>query len=841
MSEDLLFSAAFDDKTQAFFDQFNANVNAMKSGAQGANQEMQGGSQQSATALGFVAGAVAGITSKLTEMAFQAAKAFPDLIVQSTKLAAAAEVTETALIKVSANAGITKDEIVGVRDEMVKMTFAEASANDALLRLVGSQTDLATATKLATAALDISTVIGRSEEETLQRLINAGITGNQIVLRSLQLSKVGARARKEMQKAAEDQGVAVADLNREQFFYNAIIEESAKFQGSYASASEQAGTEAEELTEKTRDLQRAFGETFIPAYLVWIQMLRDNVVELKTWFEENQDEVKAWGALLKESLETALALITMVGKAATLFGDILTAVVVSSAKGLTVLMGRFDTMNTTLEEIGTTARQLGVILISSLKGASTYLSGFIDALRGPIGEFPERIATAWNDALEVQNSTFIELSKKWGLIESAAKDTEEAINNDADATKKFAEELEKVIDVIKKVNAAFAEESETLGIKRTREGIDAAIREARQREDIARNHAERIEQIQKNAAARRSDVIADARKDERELIEEQAEERARLEKDNAQSMLDIEIDYRRRLEDIQTNFEADQHELARKNDAVGLLRLMRDTKRKLAEEEKSRDRNIEDAQKSFEQEKADLASHQAEQREKIRDDLQERLAEFEENLAEQLQAAVEQRDKNIENLERSLRRQQEDTTRHRQWQDEDRARSHQKELTELGAHFADVEGMTAAHLQMILEQHGAAIQGLDVLWGAFRGRQRANYNPGVTPGAGEWGIPVPGQNLGQYANINRNREGAAGEWGFERGGAMVATRPTTVNLAENGQAEAFAAMPLGGTVNHRLSGNASLDVNGVSPELESQIKPLLYSAITDLVRNVRRN
>jgi len=837
---DLLFSAAFDDQTQKFFDQFNQNVQKMQSGANDATQSIQTGAEESEFALAAVAGAVGGISAALVQMALNAARAFPALVMESTQLAAQAEVTETAMITIAEHAGLTQEAILGVRDAMVDMTFSQNSANDALIRMVGAQVDLATATKLANAALNVSTVIGQSEERTLARMTQAMFTGNQIVLRSLQLQNAMTIARQDMEKAAREEGKAISELNRVQFIANAIIKDAAKFEGAYASASAMAGIEAEELGEKVADLKRAFGAIFVPAYLTWLQLLVRYVQDARKWFEENADTVEKWGKALAGALGNLLSILEMLGGTGkTVLADVGGAILNISESLAGVFIGMEEAEKRS-QNLGATILQVLIGVQAGFKGLGNYIHVFFDAVGGPVDAIKDKLIVGSKESIEVARQEVVRLAEAYSLIEPAAEDAAEGTDKVTDAVDKLAEALKEAEAEIKALNDAFLEDIEEIGIRRTREDIDRAISEARRREDIARNHQENLERIFKNAATRRSKLLEQMREDERDLINEQAEERAELERDHAEEMVDIELNYQRRLQDIRRDFEFDQKELARRNDAVGLLRLMRQTKKRLEEEKIARDRRVEDAGTEYTERLAELQAAQAREREEIRKEHAERLAEHDEWLQAQLAAAEEQRQKNLENLERSLRRQQEDVERHRQWDDEDLARKHKKELIALGQHFSQIEGFTAQHLQTLIDLNGQAIQGLEYLWEGFykrRETEAANAMPrfggGPTaPGGGQRGPSGPTAGWGSGTS-----EGdPLAEWGFQRGGFMIAQRPTTVTVGEGG-AEAFMGVPLGGTINHRLSGSASLDINGVSPDMEANIKPMLYGAIQQLIKD----
>ena len=99
-------------------------------------------------------------------------------------------------------------------------------------------------------------------------------------------------------------------------------------------------------------------------------------------------------------------------------------------------------------------------------------------------------------------------------------------------------------------------------------------------------------------------------------------------------------------------------------------------------------------------------------------------------------------------------------------------------------------------------------------------------------------------NLGAYTlaqlieEIKRRRDKPPKPPGMAQGGVMVANSPTTVTMGEAGS-ELHAFIPLRGAMNisHQFS-RLPIDINGAQGMNRPQVESLIYSAMTDLARQL---
>lgn len=856
---DLLLSAAFDDQTDVFFTSLAQRMQGMTAAANEASGETEQGAEKSSVAMGLLAGAVGGVTAKLTDLALGAVRAFPALIAEATQLAEQAEVTGKSLITVAERAGYTAEEVQNLQKTMIDMNFAQVSVNQNLLTMLSATGNLTDAVELANAAKNVAIVLGRSEEETLTRLNRAIAMESTMVLRDLQVNLTMEDVNKRMIVLAKERGVAVESLNRKEILRAMVIQDLTKFEGASASAQAMAATEAVNLEEKTTNLKTAFGALFVPAHLEYLQFMTNTVEQLTAWFEQNKDAVDEAAQVLGFLVSKGLELIPVLLKVVSAFTGL--GSIVSTVSSLT------DEQKQQWADLGVTVRQALAILAAGLSASIAWVKEMIGSVmqlgkgfatlsvamhQFTTGQFlaakdtmvegmldvmgaVDRSQDSFDTARQAGQDTFMEWAEGLRLIESGGDDAAKGIKKIADETKKMEVDLTEATEAVKKLNEEFAEREAEVALRRMRQDIDRAIQEARRREDIARRTQERISKIHKDAAAERTELIAELGDEEKELLTDQATERQNLDEQSAQQLLDIETNYRRALEDIQRDWAFSAHELARKNDAVGLLRLQRETRRRLDEAGIERDRNQTDTQTDYQQQKDQLLRHQAEQRETIQIDREERIAEFEAEVAQRLADAQEAHQKELEELDRSLQRQREDIARHRGWEDEDRHRQYAKQLGEAGAQFAQMEGLTAAHLETLLAQYGGAISNIDALWEGFYARQ-SQRAAGAAAAGPTAATPEGAAEAGAYAQA-WEEEARRAEW-YQHGGFGIATQPKTVGVGDAGP-EAFAAMPLSGMVSHRLSGRASIDVNGVDGAASEDMRAAMINILYSLVQSAQ--
>lgn len=844
-NSDLLLVASFDDQTQQFFDNLAKNFDNAKTASDTANTGMANNAQQSSAAMGLVAGAIGGVTAKLTEMALEAASALPALVAESTKLAAAAETADVALGVVAENAGSSAEEVTGLKNELISMGIASGTASNLLLKMAGAEIDLTKATDLANIALDTATVAGTSEEEVINRAIHAITTKNTVMLGDLQLTTTMAEATADL---AREQGIAASQVDgvaQKTALFNAVVKAGTKFAGARTAASKTAGKQMANMDELATNLKTSFGQLFLPAYTEWVSLLANNLAEAQKWLDENSDSVAEFAQRLAVGMKAAIEIIEGLKNALAGVPDFF----LKAGQSLAVLVSGMD--DAELEErtnrLGETAAQVATLIVTafatgikaitegvqimakSIMGALTFIGR---AAKAPMSEwkdiFTESMADTTDQVMafgdnvqETAQKTAETMMMLTGLADLPIEEKAEEFKKVASAVDTMNQEIEASLGKITELNTKFTEELAKVAKQRMRQDIDAAIQESRRREDIERTHQDRLGSIRESADER-----------EKALGASQKKELLKLEEDANQERIDAELAFRRQMQDIQSDFLFNVEEAARSNDAVAIARLMRTNEKQIEDAKLGRDRQEQDRVAGLQKERDELKANQEAERQEIAADLEERLAQ-----------AEEARQKDIENLNRSLERQREDQARHRAWEDEDRIAAFEAELTELGAHFGQIEGVTAEHFKMLLEEHGAAIQDLDALWEGFNERQAGRAASMTTPGASRGGSPAPFFETqattyeGQSQDLQRFFEQSGG-FGLANGGFGVVDKPTPVMIGEKGP-EAFAAMPMSQTVNHRLSGRAGLDVSGLSRQGGDEVERAVVPMLIELLQGVK--
>lgn len=846
MVADLVLSAEFDDRTQAFFDQLQRNFGQAGQTSQQTTTGMGHDSQKVGASMGAIAGAVGAVTAKLIEMGLQAAQALPRLIMESTQLAAQSEAMGKALGVVAGNAGYTADEINALKDEMIALSIDESTAVETLLRLVGAQTDAKKAIELSNVALDAATILNKSEEEALSRLTYAIITKNVMILKDMQLMVTTEAAYANYAKSVGKVASALTPAEQNQAIFDEVLRQGVKIQGARNAAMETAAKRAVTLEAAVKGLKLSFGNIFLPSYSEILKTLIESAADLQKWFKENKKTTDDWARTLLAATKVTVQFINMIMALLDSLGKLsdIPKVLLGLFVGMDEATKRWENFGETVQQtivvlgygfaaLTEYVKQLSNDLVPFIKAMSLLTMGIatkdlslmtrgIADLDYAVKDLGPSMDDARNKATKAAIAFTANLLKSMEKVGQKSDPTQKGMEKVAEGADALAEAVEDATERIKKLNKEFMEEFAQVAKQRMRQDIDEAISEARQREDIERRHQESLSDIRKSAQESQNDLAQNQAEAQIDLSERYNEER-----------LDAELDFQRRMQDIQSDFAYQAGELARKNDAVGLAQLIRDTNRRVEEEKIAQDRGREDRETGYERERQALVDQQQQEREQLTIDLEERLRQ-----------AEEARLQDIENLNRSLERQREDQARHRGWEDEDAQASRDKRLAELGQYFATIEGLTSEHLSALLAEHGTALGSLDALYEAFAQRQVARAEamsaPATTRSAkGGQFIPTSDTWTGQNQELQDWFGGGGGstssQW-MANGGFGVATSPQTIGVGDRGP-EAFAAMPLGNggsTVNHRLSGGAKFDFSGLTRQGEQEIGPQVYKIFTQL-------
>lgn len=867
---DLLWLAAIDDKTVKFFQQFDQRLDRMEKKHNQAFDSMSKSSEKSAGLMGLVGGAIGAVTHQLVAMGLQAVRAFEQLVKGSIQLAARADTLAISLQTVGGNAGYSAEELARLEEAVKANGITTSAARQILLKMAQANLDLSKAVELTRVAQDAAVIAGINSSQAAERMIHGITTLSPLILRHIGITVNLEQEYDKLTGGIEGAADSMSYEEKQAATLNAVLRQGAKIAGTYEAAMGTAGKQASSLARYQEELQLAIGRAFQPAYLEWIQFMTRTLKDAKEWFENNADAVENFGEKLGIVVRESLELLEKLGGALKGLGDIILILGQNTARAFQDISD--EEMEKRTSNIGVAGKQLITLLVTtfvtglkvvteSAKILYHTVAGaleFLDrAVKTPIkdwgklfdeiaeGEHIQKATELWegfgDTIVETIDTTMQSVGEFTGVMDSATEDVEENVTKVRDTAAAIAKETEEVVAKISKLNSELQKEISDLARKYAREDIEAEIREARRREDIARKHTERLADIYEDAAKDRVELIEDLAEEEQDLIEEQAKEREELEREYADERLEIETDYRRTLEDIQRSYELDVEEAARQNDAVAVARLMRQRSRQIADAKIDRDRSLTDAERNHNDEMAQLKKDQEEKRRELQKQAKKRMEDLEEHLAEQLQAAEDARQEDLANLERSLAQEKEDKERQRAWDEDDLRRKHEADLRAAGEYFSQLEFINESALQSLLRTHGQYIQDDLTLWeGYYNALRTAQQSTQYDPYG--WGTPspmaAPGQ-PGYYEEDPNNPQDVYtgyGGWGipmprYQQGGVGVAMRETQVTVGET--PEIFAALPLSATVNynHNINMSGDLNINGVSPNMESQVAPAVLSML----------
>jgi tetrahydromethanopterin S-methyltransferase subunit G len=853
---DILYQAAIQDLTGRFFDAFDKRIKAMNRQTKAASQSAQRQNQQLGKSIGMVAGLVSGLTSHFLALGTQAVGQLKNVVQSSIMLAARADTLAVAVAQIGHNAGYSTAELARFEEQIKGQGITTLKTRQIMIKLIGANIDLAKAADLARAAQNLAQITGQNSSETFGRLTHAILTLNTAILSDMNLN-VNLQA---AYKAAAGQLNVNADAldynTKKQIALNEVLRAAQPMMGAYEAAMTTAGKQAGSMARYMEELQLAIGKAFQPAYSAWIQFQTRMLKEAHTWFVNNADAVAAFantlGDLVTWILNVASAAIKLVGALSPVLRLLrgLPGVVREAGTALAGFIIGQEEAADRAENLGMIWKQTTSIIVGGVTFGLTAIKEMVgaigdvieivrelqrqplwkwgseefDTINKALDDMETRFANVGTVANEAANQAFTEWAQAKGILGEVAGEADTV----ADRMAEIAAETEDAIAKIKELNAAFAEEMADVLKRRMRQDIDAEIALARRREAMQRRALERLDQIYKNAAKRRARILEDAAKAEQEAIESVHQQRADRERAYRHTLIDIEINYRRTLQDIQAGYEYELTELVRRNDAVAILRLQRQTNERIRQARTGRDREKEDSARGYRRDMEELQTQLNRRRAELREDAQERLREFEENLQEQLTAYQESLDKERAELERSLAERKEDLERHREWEDEDRREAHREELRALGEHLAGMETLTDSGLRSLLARHGSAIRHLSDMWASYYSwKRQAAY-------AAYMAEPEPGT---EYTRAEAEAESSS-SYSYQRGGFGVMRRPTTIKVGERGP-EAFAAIPLtGGTVRHSFS-DVNVNLHGVTPQTEADLKPVVMEAFLEIVGAVR--
>lgn len=248
---------------------------------------------------------VANEAGNLSDKAFNAAKGIRLLVagfiafkgIQTAKrvagVAAEAEVLDTVLGKVAANAGLSSTQIDEMEESVKSLGVTTASARQSLTALiqagiVGARTT-ERAAKLADAARNLAVAAGLDTSATLKRLITNIQQGDVVGLRFLGITVDREAAERKLAKSLDITQDALSGTQKTQALYNAVLTQTNKLSGTYEAALSDVDKQLGSLTRKHKTLGEAVGQFLLPAYSALISVYDDFIEELTEVFELTEE------------------------------------------------------------------------------------------------------------------------------------------------------------------------------------------------------------------------------------------------------------------------------------------------------------------------------------------------------------------------------------------------------------------------------------------------------------------------------------------------------------------------------------------------------------------------
>jgi len=681
--DDIAFKAYVEDFTIEFFDRFDDNVSKIANKTEQGFAGIDDSIQKSGKSWGILGGIVGGVSAQVTQLLFNLVQQAIGFAKASVSLTARVDTLGITLQQMGTRAGYTVEQLAEYEEALKSTGITTRAARTSMIRMIRANIDLAEAAKLARIAQDSAVVAGINSSAAFERLILGIQKREPELLDELGLTLNRAAAYDKLGASIGKAGKELSNAEQQQAILNDLYDQAGAVAGVYEAAMGSVGKQTTSTARYVEELQIALGDAFQPSYQAWVQFMQSELKELGEWFIENEDAVKEFGEQFGIVFSGALNLLDKVIEIAKSIPGYIEGAGVSLASMIAYMLEGEEgvaRIEENAENIGLYFKQAMSIIAGAVnviyqqiagavKFIASGLKGVAAAARGDIEGMEEAVrglddavlATSGMDNLKRQfDEGFEGAAKFFGLIDTVDTSNAEAgIDNITDAlvdmSAVIAQAEQELMGLMQDVQLEFAQDA----MDEARRLQEEAIKIAHRMEDIQRNHAANITRIMEQGAYNKENAVS-------------SYEEIRF---------SIVRDYHRRLRALQEDFEFEGDELARKRDAVGLLRLARQHKRQLKKEEENRDLRAEDAKRDFEK----------------------RLKMIDEQTRRQLDAAEKQRQGAIDQLNRQLDRERELRNLHDQWEQEARREKYQKLVEDMIERYVMEEGLTAEHANRLLQ------------------------------------------------------------------------------------------------------------------------------------------
>jgi hypothetical protein len=238
-----------------------------------------------------------------------------DFIRDSALLAARFETMGVVMRIAGNNAGYTASEMEGFSKSLQKSGISMLQSRNSLTQLATANIDLANAAKLGRIAQDLAVVGNINSSEALGRLIHGIKSGEVEILKTigLQVSFEGSYKR-----VAAQLGTTSEKLSENQKMMartNAVLTESARYNGIYEESMTTAGKAMSSLTRFWEDFKVKAGEIFLPSLSASVFTLTDALKAANVELDKagKQGLITSVGDALKGGLKVAFETIAVLG------------------------------------------------------------------------------------------------------------------------------------------------------------------------------------------------------------------------------------------------------------------------------------------------------------------------------------------------------------------------------------------------------------------------------------------------------------------------------------------------------------------------------------------------
>ena len=798
--DDIVFQAWIEDLTEQFFTKFDSRVASLEGKVDSGFKRVDQSVSRSAGVIGAIGGVIGGLTIKLVDFALQGVAAFANFAKESIQMRARADVLAQSLEIVGNNAGYSDEQLKQFEEDLKSAGITTIEARQNLAQMAQANLDLNESANLARVAQNAAAIAGINSSEAFSRVLHGITTLQPEILRGLNLTINMEQEIEKWARANNRTAASISYQEKQTIALNAVMKAGEKITGVYENAMGLVGKQVTSLPRYMEELQLAIGEVFQPAYTAAVFDWGNALKEAKEWIDENHDSIERLGEVTGEAVTFMIDTLREAVNFLTSLPGMIEDLGIGIAKIIANLSGvaspeEIEARRSKLGEYFAQAISLLWGYVSSaVAGIKTVFAASFGVLKAGVLVLQGDIQGAMNEmdsqVINMQmigetmkqafNSGFLAAAEFTGAIKAAKEETKDAgyeFDKAADDALRLADALQdansRIVDFARKLEDEMMETA----IKESRRAIEDEIRLSWRLEDMARNHAKRVQQILEGGQKARADAI----------------------KRNAEERINIERDYQRRLRDLQRDFEFEADELARRRDAVGLLRLMRQNQKNLEDERQGRSDRVEDAKRSE----------------------KENLKAVEERLQEQMKMVNQQYAEEQVALERELSREREIRELHSQWEQEDRDKKHAQQLAELIQQMQSIQGITDTGLQGLLSQWGGYFGVLlPMAFERMMALQRIIF-PGlggfssqkiVTPG-GAFGTPVTrGQRIvGQGGQVSQ----------------MLADRDA-VNTFRSFSVPSVPSVPATTSSMQRKEIVIKADLAGIDPHIQRQIVRTMY-------------